>query len=60
MSARLFFNRDEKDLNATRVLKFLGMLIASYGDDENENNNLSPVISSIFNELTTVSHMICS
>lgn len=53
---RVFLNRDEGDEYATRVLKFMAMYVASYGEETTESGASHPIIDTIFGELLSVNH----
>lgn len=52
---RMFMNREEGDEIATRILKFIGLFVASFGEDVNEETGEThPIITDLFNEILSV------
>lgn len=52
---RMFLNREEGDDNATRVLKFVGNFVASFGEEVDEKTGAShEIIQDLFKEILTV------
>lgn len=52
---RMFLNRDDGDEVAVRVLKFIGLFVASFGEEVDEQTGEShPIIQDLFKEILTV------
>lgn len=51
----LFLIRDENDEYAPRVLKFIGLFVAEFGEDMDENNRTHLIIQYVFKEILDVS-----
>jgi hypothetical protein len=51
---RLFMNRDDGDEIASRVLRFIGNFIASFGEEVTESGSSHPVVEMAFKELLSV------
>lgn len=51
----LFLTRDEQDDFALRVLRFIGLFVASHGEETDEDGSSHPLIKSVFGEILTVS-----
>ncbi len=52
---KLFLTRDENDENAARVLKFIGIFVASFGEETDENSATHPIIRETFHKILDVS-----
>lgn len=54
----LFLMRDEQNEFAPRVLKFIGLFVASYGEETDEDGSSHPLIKAVFAEILSVSRSI--
>lgn len=52
---RLVLIRDEQDDFATRILKFIGLFVASFGEEVDKDGGSHPIIHSVFEEILSVS-----
>lgn len=56
MTLRTFLTQEDGNEFSSRVLKFIGVFIASYGEEVTDSGASHPVVESSFNELLGVSN----
>lgn len=55
MTLRAFLNQEDGNECTQKALKFMGIFIASYGEEMTESGASHPVLETSFNELLSVS-----
>ena len=56
MTLRTFLIQEDGNEFALRVLKFIGIFVASFGEEVTDSGASHPVVESSFNELLAVSN----
>jgi hypothetical protein len=54
MTLRAFLIQEDGNEFSSRVLKFIGVFVASFGEEVTESGASHPVVESAFNELLSV------
>jgi len=59
MTLRAFLIQEDGNEFSMRVLKFIGIFVASFGEEVTDSGASHPVVESSFNELLSVSNNNC-